>query len=627
MATLPRKKISTVWQYFDAADDNKVVCRLCKQKLAYNHSTGAMRNHIHSRHLDVDLQGEDGETGLSGHGGGPRQTSMRAFVPTRRCDAHRTAKITQLICEMTACDMLPLSFVEGKGFDKLMHYIEPEYTVPTRKTITSRLEINHRKMKEEMQRAFEGAEHVAITSDGWTSITTESYMTITCHYVDEGHLRCCVLQTCALEERHTAENLAAHLRSAICTWGLDNKVVACVHDNATNMVLANEALLAWESVPCFAHTLQLAINDGLKANVMGRLIGACTRLVSHFHHSTVATVALKKKQLQLRDPGDKSPPHKLIQSCKTRWNSVLDMFQRLHSERWAITAVLSDRTVTKLTDARTLELTDDNWHTIESMLPVLDSLKTATTALSGETYVSVSLVYPITMSLLNRHLNSAGDLSKVVVDFKKTVAASLERRMCPKNLERAGCVALLASALDPRHKHLSFLSVEMQQAVREKLADQYHILQLPAHVQEEDEEASASADKDCDGPEEEDNTASTSWAESIQHQTKRKKSSLLDFFGDGYGEQAKDHDELERYWLEACIPADEEDPLVWWCEKEQSFPKLSHLAHRYLCVPATSVPAERVFSAAGLIVNRLRSRLTPEHVDMLIALNKNSSFH
>lgn len=156
--------------------------------------------------------------------------------------------------------------------------------------------------------------------------------------------------------------------------------------------------------------------------------------------------------------------------------------------------------------------------------------------------------------------------------------------------------ALLASTLDPRHKLLSFFPKEMRQAVREKLAFQYHSLQLPAHVQEEDEEAAASAHKDCDGPDEEDNTASTSWAESIQPQPKRKKSSLLDFFGDGYGEHAEDHDELERYWLEPCIPADEEDPLVWWCEKERSFPKLSHPVSLFVCACNICASRESLFS-------------------------------
>jgi len=52
-------------------------------------------------------------------------------------------------------------------------------------------------------------------------------------------------------------------------------------------------------------------------------------------------------------------------------------------------------------------------------------------------------------------------------------------------------------------------------------------------------------------------------------------------------------------------------------------PTLAGLAEKYLAITATSTPAERIFSVAGLIVSQLRASLTPEHVDMLVLLNKN----
>ena len=53
------------------------------------------------------------------------------------------------------------------------------------------------------------------------------------------------------------------------------------------------------------------------------------------------------------------------------------------------------------------------------------------------------------------------------------------------------------------------------------------------------------------------------------------------------------------------------------------FPTLAKLARHYLCVPATSVPAERIFLIAGLVISNKRSSLTPENADMLIFLSKN----
>ncbi|XP_060765942.1 E3 SUMO-protein ligase ZBED1-like [Neoarius graeffei] len=72
----------------------------------------------------------------------------------------------------------------------------------------------------------------------------------------------------------------------------------------------------------------------------------------------------------------------------------------------------------------------------------------------------------------------------------------------------------------------------------------------------------------------------------------------------------------------------EHDPLLlqkktlqWWKE-QQDLPLLSSLAKRYLCIPATSVASERVFSTAGDIVSTKYSLLKHEHVDQLIFLKK-----
>lgn len=101
---------------------------------------------------------------------------------------------------------------------------------------------------------LESTKFKAITMDCWTALTTECYITVTCHYINEDWQ--------SLSCRHTAENLTAKLVDAVETSGLDGKVSACVHDNACKIVAANyPGRVNWNSVPCFAHTLQLAIND------------------------------------------------------------------------------------------------------------------------------------------------------------------------------------------------------------------------------------------------------------------------------------------------------------------------------------------------------------------------------
>lgn len=46
-------------------------------------------------------------------------------------------------------------------------------------------------------------------------------------------------------------------------------------------------------------------------------------------------------------------------------------------------------------------------------------------------------------------------------------------------------------------------------------------------------------------------------------------------------------------------------------------------AKKILCAPATSVPSERIFSKAGIVVSDRRSRLKAKNVNMLIFINQN----
>lgn len=80
--------------------------------------------------------------------------------------------------------------------------------------------------------------------------------------------------------------------------------------------------------------------------------------------------------------------------------------------------------------------------------------------------------------------------------------------------------------------------------------------------------------------------------------------------------------EVSQYKKEPSINATE-NPLTWWRQNNERYPSLAILAKKYLCIPATSVPSERVFSTAGDIVTAQRSQLKSEHVDRLIFLKKN----
>lgn len=238
----------------------------------------------------------------------------------------------------------------------------------------------------------------------------------------------------------------------------------------------------------------------------------------------------------------------------------------------------------------------------------------ATTLLSADLYVSLSIVQPCMRGLLAEHLNV--DLAEdpaTIRSFKEVVGQDLRVRFC--GVGATTSAGMVAALLDPRFKNLNFLGVgDDALVVKEEVFEEVQRLLQPLLLNQNDP---------------------------VEPAPKRQKQALsgLDFILGSYPLQdedvdmANDYGEAEHHEQQdefakfrGFVPIDgitnTTDPIKWWSDNAARFPTVSKLAQRYMCTPATSVPSERVFSAAGNIVNSKRSLLTPEHVNMLVFLSK-----
>lgn len=83
--------------------------------------------------------------------------------------------------------------------------------------------------------------------------------------------------------------------------------------------------------------------------------------------------------------------------------------------------------------------------------------------------------------------------------------------------------------------------------------------------------------------------------------------------------------ELQRY-LEDEVIGRNENPLDWWRKSAHNYPYLSRLVRARCCALATSVPCERLFSKAGIILNERRRSLSAKKLKYLLFINVNISF-
>ncbi|CAH2016396.1 unnamed protein product, partial [Acanthoscelides obtectus] len=402
-----RKKSSAVWNYFKRSSDKKLAkCITCGKEYKTSGNTSNLSDHLKRFHPVINTQDSEEETTFASESSSTGSFSRGSSTSTSAQSSQRSVspffkqtmlyndqssqkkKLDLAVVDMIALDLQPFTIVTDEGFKKLVSLLDPRYDVPSTYTLSGKL-LNQRytdirnKLKEDMS----GVEYVALTCDGWTSRATESYLTITCHFVSNHQLHAVVLSTKPLTNgiNHTSENIAASIQEIIDEWEIDHKITSIVTDNAASMIKACE-LLKKKHFPCYAHTLNLVVQDNMK--LIQPILKKCKDIVTFIKQSTSAMEIFKKEQ-------NSEKPLKLIQECPTRWNSSYYMIERILKTNEAI-----GRTLLKVRKAPQ-PLSVDDVCVLTELVKVLDIFEEATKKISGSKYVTISLVIPVTMGLYN----------------------------------------------------------------------------------------------------------------------------------------------------------------------------------------------------------------------------------
>jgi hypothetical protein len=246
------------------------------------------------------------------------------------------------------------------------------YSIPSRKIIsTSLIPQLYESTRASVQERVQKAAAVCLTTDCWTSRVTTNYMSVTCHFIEDFSMSCCLLDCFEFSERHTSENMAEKLLSVAKEWRIDGKVV-CVTDNAANITKAVK-ILKWTHHPCLAHTINLIARDALK--LTKPTVDKVKAVVEYFHRSTVGAEKLKSTQRKMG-----MPELRPKQDCPTRWNSTYHMLKRFLESKDAIISTLA------IVNAPVDPVIQEEWQMAEELCRVLEPFDQVTEEISGERY-------------------------------------------------------------------------------------------------------------------------------------------------------------------------------------------------------------------------------------------------
>ncbi|KAF7801124.1 zinc finger BED domain-containing protein RICESLEEPER 2-like [Senna tora] len=592
-----KKETSNVWNFFKkigkGADGiQRAACIGCKQEFKTGGTYGTSHLHRHVSSCNF----------VSYHDVSQMLINQEGKLKSKKIDQQLSR---QLCAEAIIEHDLPYSFVDYKGIRKWIKYLNPDVIMPSRNTVVSDVKKIYEKEKEKLKQEMARIPNrVCLTSDVWTACTSEGYICLTAHFVDENwKLRSIILNFCRMLPPHTGVELSNTILNCLKEWSLEKKVFSLTLDNASSndnmqdilkrQLCLNEDLLCdgdYFHIRCSAHILNLIVQEGLKV-----ASDALHKIRESVKYVKASDGRMQKFDDCVRESGGVETGLGVRLDVTTRWNSTYLMLESaLHYQKAFTRLNLIDRNYKYCPSV-------EEWRRATKMREFLEPFFETTNLISGSKYPTSNLYFMQVWKIecmLNASLTNEDE---VIRDMTHRMKVKFD-----KYWSEYSEVLAFGAILDPRSKleFLQFCYSEIDPLTSEVKVQNVRmkLYKLYKQYEKRDEESSSTPQSQLGFVGSLKSTAGSEnpiKTENVFCRFKNFKNHTSSSAGKS---------ELDQYLDEAALDSDfyeDLEVLQYWKDVQKRFPHLSIMARDVLSIPITTVASESAFSMEAMKIGSL----------------------
>ena len=131
---------------------------------------------------------------------------------------------------------LPFNFVEYEGIRKVFSYLNSDVKHISKNTSKVDILKLYKKEKDDVKNKLKSIPgRTCLTSDLWTSVTSQGYICLTTHYVDKNwELKNIILNFCHMPPPYIGTLLSEKILNFLEEWGIKKKIFSITLDNTSN---------------------------------------------------------------------------------------------------------------------------------------------------------------------------------------------------------------------------------------------------------------------------------------------------------------------------------------------------------------------------------------------------------